>query len=241
MEFKDRMRSRMQDLGLRATDVAERVGVSRGTISFWMSGTNGAKGKNLLQLARVLDCDPEWLTSGKVPHARDAAKTESNAVLLGDAGLWEESEPANSDDVEVPFYAEVEFAGGGGMTEVTEVAGSQLRFGRDVLRSAGVDPSAAACARVKGRSMERLISDGAVIGFDRFDTSIIDGEIYAFNHAGMLRVKFLYKLPGGAVRVRSENSDEYPDETLTHEQFIHDVKILGRVFWWSTIRRSPRR
>lgn len=241
MEFKDRMRSRMLDLGLRPTDVASRVGVSRGTISFWMSGTNGAKGKNLLQLARVLQCDPEWLTSGKEVRARGEKKPEPNAVLLGHTGIWAESESQDSDDVEVPLYAEVQISGGGGMTEVMEIGGNQLRFGRDVLQQAGVDPQAAACAVIKGRSMERLISDGAVVGFDRYDVSIIDGEIYAFNHAGMLRVKFLYKLPGGAVRVRSENSDEYPDETLTHEQFIHDVKILGRVFWWSTIRRSPRR
>lgn len=89
--------------------------------------------------------------------------------------------------------------------------------------------------------MERLILDGAAIGFDMSDTSIYDGEIYAFNHDGMLRVKYLYRTPGGAVRVRSENSEEFPDELMTAEQWASEVNMLGRVFWWSTVRRSPRR
>lgn len=36
--------------------------------------------------------------------------------------------------------------------------------------------------------------------------------------------------------LRSENSDEYPDEIIEPEQMSH-VRILGWVFWWSTIRR----
>ncbi len=58
--------------------------------------------------------------------------------------------------------------------------------------------------------MERLILDGAAIGFDTSFTHIVDGEIYAFNQDGMLRVKYLYSMPGNSVRIRSENSDEYP-------------------------------
>ncbi|MCY1551952.1 HTH-type transcriptional regulator PrtR [compost metagenome] len=56
----------------------------------------------------------------------------------------------------------------------------------------------------------------------------------------MLRVQYLYNLPGGGIRIRSENSDEYPDELLTRED-VSCITILGRVFWWSTIRRAPLR
>nr|WP_313771602.1 S24 family peptidase [Pseudomonas protegens] len=122
------------------------------------------------------------------------------------------------------------------MTEVVEVADRKLRFSCATLRAAGVDKKSAAVARVKGRSMERLILDGAAIGFDMSDTSIIDGEIYAFNHGGMLRTKYLYRLPQGAVRISSENNDEYPDEVMSVEQWQEEVRMLGRVFWWSTVR-----
>ncbi|PTQ70300.1 helix-turn-helix transcriptional regulator [Pseudomonas sp. GV071] len=178
-------------------------------------------------------------TGGEPMPAKVAV--EANAELLGEMDVWEDGDPLDEDDCEVPYYAEVEFAGGAGMTEVVEVADRKLRFSNATLRAAGVDRKSAAVARVKGRSMERLILDGAAIGFDLSDTTIIDGEIYAFNQGGMLRAKYLHRLPGGAVRIRSENDDEYPDEIMTAEQYLHEVKMLGRVFWWSTVRRSPRR
>ena len=238
MEFKDRLKARMEAMGLRPTDISERAGVSKATVTFWLNGTNGAKGKNLLALASALNCAPEWLSSGKGDPGR---KPQANAELLGDLAVWDDGDPLDEDECEVPYYAEVEFAGGNGMTEVVEVADRKLRFSNSTLRAAGVDCKSAACARVRGKSMERLILDGAAIGFDLTDTSIIDGEIYAFNHGGMLRGKYLHRLPAGSIRIRSENSDDYPDEIMTAEQFHDEVRMLGRVFWWSTVRRSPRR
>lgn len=64
MEFKDRVTSRMKTLSLSATDLSKMTGVSKSTVSFWMSGTNGAKGKNLLALAKALECSPDWLSEG---------------------------------------------------------------------------------------------------------------------------------------------------------------------------------
>ena len=238
MEFKDRLKARMEAMGLRPTDISERAGVSKATVTFWLNGTNGAKGKNLLALASALNCAPEWLSSGKGDPNR---KPQANAELLGVLCVWDAGARLDENECEVPFYAEVEFAGGNGMTEVVEVADRKLRFSNSTLRAAGVDCKSAACARVRGKSMERLILDGAAIGFDLTDTSIIDGEIYAFNHGGMLRVKYLHRLPAGSIRIRSENSDDYPDEIMTAEQFHDEVRMLGRVFWWSTVRRSPRR
>lgn len=54
----------MKELNLSATDISKLTGVSKATVSFWVSGTNGAKGKNLLSLARALDCSPDWLSEG---------------------------------------------------------------------------------------------------------------------------------------------------------------------------------
>jgi SOS-response transcriptional repressor LexA len=64
MEFKDRLQSRMKAQGLTATDLSKATGVSKTTVSFWVNGTNGAKGANLLALAKALSCPPEWLSSG---------------------------------------------------------------------------------------------------------------------------------------------------------------------------------
>ena len=64
MEFKDRVTARMRDLDLNATDISKMTGVSKATVSFWVGGTNGAKGKNLLALAKALQCSPDWLSEG---------------------------------------------------------------------------------------------------------------------------------------------------------------------------------
>jgi phage repressor protein C with HTH and peptisase S24 domain len=64
MEFKDRVVARMKELNLSSTDISRLAGVSKATVSFWVNGTNGAKGKNLLALAKVLDCSPDWLSDG---------------------------------------------------------------------------------------------------------------------------------------------------------------------------------
>ncbi|MEX7116306.1 helix-turn-helix transcriptional regulator, partial [Pseudomonas aeruginosa] len=68
--------------------------------------------------------------------------------------------------------------------------------------------------------------------------TIIDGEIYALKHDDMLRVKFVYRLPGGGIRLRSFNRDEYPDEEYTKDQMReNNLSIMGWVFWWSVLRR----
>lgn len=185
---------------------------------------------------KLLELDINPLVHGDAGSAQPSARVEPNAEMIGMLSAWDSNTPLHDDEVAIPLYKEVEMAAGGGATEVVEVPGRLLRFAKSTLREAGVLESNAACATVYGRSMERLIMDGATIGIDRGTTQIIDGEIYAFDHNGMLRVKYLYRLPGGGLRVRSENDEEYPDEVLSAEQAAH-IRILGWVFWWSTVRR----
>ena len=247
MELKDRLKLARKNASLTQAELAQRVGIKQASISEIERGLTRSSGY-LIKIAQVCGVDPIWLSegTGSIDGSTTSLKAspsniESNAELLGDLVVWDAEDPLDDDDCEVPYYAEVEFAGGNGMTEVIEVASRKLRFSNSTLRAAGVECQNAACARIKGKSMERLILDGAAIGFDRACTSIIDGEIYAFNQDGMLRVKYLYRLPGGVIRIRSENFEEYPDEMISLDQYHQDVRMLGRVFWWSTVRRAPRR
>ncbi len=176
-----------------------------------------------------------WLDALQVNAAAQPA-IEANAEIIGGMAAWDSTTPLGDDEVAIPLYKEVELAAGCGATEVVEVPGRLLRFAKSTLREAGVQEANAVCATIRGRSMERLIMDGATIGIDTGTTRIEDGEIYAFDQGGMLRVKYLYRLPGGGVRIRSENDEEFPDETLSSEEFA-SVRMLGWVFWWSTVRR----
>lgn len=86
MEFKDRVLRRMRELDISSTDLSKLSGVSKATVSFWINGTNGAKGKNLLALAKALKCSPQWLSdgtgsAGDVPAHSDAPAS-STAELV---------------------------------------------------------------------------------------------------------------------------------------------------------------
>lgn len=229
----------MKELDLTQDAIAEKMGVTQGAVAHWLGGRREPSLEKIGALLEYLDLPPMFLEKGSSSSVQ--RPIEANAEHLGDMAVWDEGDPIEDDECEVPYYAEVEFAGGYGMTEVMEVADRTLRFSNATLRAAGVECKNAAVARIRGKSMEKLILDGAAIGFDLADTSVIDGEIYAFNHGGMLRVKYLYRLPTGAIRIRSENAEEFPDEIMTSEQYREEIKMLGRVFWWSTVRRSPKK
>ncbi len=234
MELKDRIRARLKALRLSQSELASRVGVSRGTVTFWMNGTNLIKGENLMAVARELQCSPEWLISGA--EAKPSASL-AEAVMIGDLSPWDDSTPLDEDEVELPLYKEVELAAGSGRTAVQEMPGRKLRFSYATLRAAGVDPAAAVCAQVKGNSMEPLIMNGATVGIDKATTRVVDGEIYALEHEGMLRVKYLYRLPGGGLRLRSFNRAEHDDEEYSPKEMqSQGISIIGWVFWWSTLR-----
>jgi len=55
----------MRETGLTATALATKLSLSKGTITHWTQGTNKATGTNLINLAKALDCDPDWLITGK--------------------------------------------------------------------------------------------------------------------------------------------------------------------------------
>ena len=232
-------KARMKELDITQDQVAEQMGVTQGAVAHWLGGRREPSLEKISALLEYLGLASVFRENGAPSPAQ--RPVEANAEYLGDMAVWSDGDPLEEDECAVPYYAEVEFAGGDGMTVVMEVADRTLRFSNATLRAAGVECENAAVARVRGNSMEKLILDGAAIGFDRADISIIDGEIYAFNHEGMLRVKYLYRLPGGAIRIRSENTDEFPDEIMSAEQYRHEIKMLGRVFWWSTVRRSPKK
>jgi len=117
---------------------------------------------------------------------------------------------------------------------------SSLRFGKRSLRHNGVQFDQAKCVTVRGNSMLPVLRDGATVGVNAGKCGIgdiVDGDLYAINHNGQLRVKQLYRLPTG-IRLRSFNRDEHPDEDYTFQDIQEEpIVILGHVFWWGMYAR----
>ncbi|NMY67331.1 helix-turn-helix transcriptional regulator [Pseudomonas sp. WS 5414] len=145
---------------------------------------------------------------------------------------WDDDTPIDDDEVEVPFLREVELSAGSGRTVIQENTKAKLRFGKQTLRKHSVQFDQAVCVPVHGNSMEPVLPDGSTVAINKAATAIVDGKMYALSHAGLLRVKTLYRLPGGGVRLRSFNRDEHPDEEYTADEMREsEITILGRVFW----------
>lgn len=231
MSIGKRIEDKRKEAGISQGELSKRIGVSRPSVSQWEADTSKPKGDNLLKLASALSTTADFILYGK-DAKRSPSKNKGEVEFLGGFDLWDSGTPLDEDEVEVPFYSDVELSAGAGRLPVRENDGPKLRFSRATLRRYNVHPDLAACAKVRGNSMEPAIPDGATIGIDTGHTEIKDGDIFAINHHDELRVKVLYKHPSQQVRLRSFNSDEWPEETHPAK----DIKVLGRVFWWSVLR-----
>jgi phage repressor protein C with HTH and peptisase S24 domain len=159
---------------------------------------------------------------------------------LQDINVWDDETPLDVDEVSVPFLREVELAAGSGRFVIEESSNASLRFGKRSLRNNGVQFDHAKCVTVRGNSMLPVLRDGATVGVNVGKSAIgdiVDGDLYAINHNGQLRVKQVYRLPSG-IRLRSFNRDEHPDEDYTFQQIQEEqIAILGHVFWWGMFAR----
>ena len=187
----------------------------------------------LVKLSAALGVAPERISPRL---AARLTRPASNLDVVEPAGIMEG--PPTAGEIDVPYFREVELAAGNGACEVIENHGVTKRLPLRALEQSGVAVENAACATVRGDSMLPVLPDGTCIGIDRGTTDIVDGEIYAIDHDGMLRVKYLYRMPLGRVRIASENDSEYPDEIVSGDD-LQFLRIIGRVFWFEVIR--PRR
>lgn len=243
MELKDRLKRARKNAGLTQVDLAERAGIKQASVSEIERGLTRTSG-HLIKLAQICGVDPVWLADGSgtpegnrpPPNSSTTSNLESNAVLLGPMDVWDDETPLDDDEVYVPFLKEVELSAGAGITAVQESHKQKLRFGKATLRRQGVQPSEAVCVSVSGNSMEPVLPHGSTVGVDKGCTAITDGKMYALDHGGQLRVKTLYRLAGGGIRMRSFNRDEHPDEEYSIQEMVQkEIIILGRVFWSSAL------
>jgi transcriptional regulator with XRE-family HTH domain len=69
-EFKDRLNEALSIRNIKPVELAEKLGVTEGTISQYRKGTTKAKSDRLYEIAQVLDVDPVWLMGVDVPMTK---------------------------------------------------------------------------------------------------------------------------------------------------------------------------
>lgn len=69
-EFKDRLNEALSIRNIKPVELAEKLGVTEGTISQYRKGTTKAKSDRLYEIAQILDVDPVWLMGVDVPMTK---------------------------------------------------------------------------------------------------------------------------------------------------------------------------
>lgn len=238
--YQERKRA---DPSLNQERIADMCGWSgQSVVSQYMNARIGLNLPALLKFANILSFDPAEVSPRLVEQLAPADqmkhqphKSSEPSFVLDPIEVWDDETPLGADEVEIPFFQEVEVSAGSGSAVMLETNGRKLRFGKRTLQRKNVDPMAAGCVPVKGNSMEPVLPDGSTVGVNTDAKSIIDGKMYALDHDGLLRVKLLYRLPGGGLRLRSYNASEYPDEHYDSAYWAEHIRIIGQVFWYSVL------
>ena len=229
-EFKDRLRKARIEKNLSQVDLGRLTGASQSKIAALESGRN-KKPTNIIELSEILGVSAYWLETGKgdmhasIPPRQDEIKNIHRPML------WSSKDPLPEDDYTfAPYMKEQAFCGGAGSFEIPDYNGFRLPFGKATLRRKSISPDNVFCCTLTGDSMEERIAEDAAIAVDAGEKTIRDGKIYAFRHGDLFRVKYLSRLPGGRVKIKSHNP-AYEDE----EAGLEDIEVIGRVFWWSVL------
>lgn len=231
-----RFKALLKEVKITPSEFATFCNVEPQHVNNWY--IRGVPYPRLEEIARLLSVNSQWLLNGEGPKYPVAGQPAEPSAMPFPAPQVEGTGD-DALDLEIPFYKELPTAPGASATHVVEIPGAVVRLPRHYLQSLEVEPTQAICVPMVGHSMSEKIEDGSTLAIDRSLTQVIDGQIYALEHDGMLRINYLHRLPGGALRLRSHNSHDYPDEIFSAAQInTQKIAILGWVFWWSTLNKQ---
>lgn len=214
--------------GISPTYLSRVTGVSQPTISRILNGKIvSASDSQVMPLATFFGVTTDQLRGRDTSFIQSVFGEHQNPELQA-VGL--SFAPMAKADVLVPFLEEADpLVSSAGLVVNPLKTG---RIARSKLEAHRVASGNARCLSIRGNSMQPVLRHGATVGIDLGSTSIIDGDLYAINHTGLISVRQVYRAPSGGIRLRSYNRDEYSDEELTAEQIqAKKVVVLGRVFW----------
>jgi phage repressor protein C with HTH and peptisase S24 domain len=142
---------------------------------------------------------------------------------------WEHPDDLPEGEFVMVPRLDVHLSAGGGhdQVEIELTKENPQAFRTEWIRLMRLKPNKLAAMRASGDSMEPTIHDGDSLLVDTSQVDVVDGKVYALWYEGGERVKRLFRLPGGALRILSDNP-RFPPIELGPEYAGH-VRIIGRV------------
>jgi phage repressor protein C with HTH and peptisase S24 domain len=212
-------------------------GVARGTISA-LENRDSSRSAYFPRLAEALgvpladlySVSEDGVTLLEVKTG-DALRAEEARAAYGLTPIlaWEHEEDLPPGDFVLVPRLDVHLSAGHGheQVEIDFAEKTPIAFRADWIREQRLRPKKLAAMKASGDSMEPRIHDGDLLAIDTSQTSIIDGKVYALWYDGGERVKRLYRLPGGGIRIQSDNPRHGTIEL--GPDYAGHVRIIGRV------------
>ncbi|MDM0028401.1 S24 family peptidase [Variovorax saccharolyticus] len=103
-----------------------------------------------------------------------------------------------------------------------------LTFTTGWMRYDQLKPAGLAWAQATDTSMETVLYQGDTFVVDTEQCDVIDGKTYVIFYEGQQRVRRLFRLPGGRLRIEANNGHLFPTIELSAAD-AQSVTIVGRV------------
>jgi phage repressor protein C with HTH and peptisase S24 domain len=183
------------------------------------------KTSKISELSKAIDVSPStirtWRGRNKIPKS---------AFRKAELSLQSVSKDKLNTHINLPFYEVSASAGGGKLVEAEEQT-HLISFEPEWLnKEIGVNPNDVFLMLVDGDSMYPTLKNDAMIMVNRNFNGLSDG-IYVMRHDHNLLVKRLQMLPGGIIKVKSDNNMYEPWEINKEHLNGTDIELIGRVVW----------
>lgn len=224
-----RIRTARQAQGVSASTLAKQAGIAYSSLMDLENGRTKST-PALHRIAAALKTSAEFLETGK--HARVSAE-QPPAYGLTPIRSWDT--PDDLDPEQYVTLRRIDFhlsAGHGGPDpNAAELRDTGMAFRSDFIKAQGWRPETHFVFRAQGDSMEPTIQHRSPVVIDTSQTTIQSGRVYAVVVNGESYLKRLDRLPGGRVRLRSDNPAPMfaPIEVSPDE-----IEIIGRAVWTPT-------
>lgn len=142
---------------------------------------------------------------------------------------WEHPEDLPPGEFVMVPRLDVHLSAGNGhdQVEIELVKENPQAFRTEWIRQQRLKPAKLAAMRASGESMEPTIHGGDSLLIDTSQTDVVDGRVYALWYDGGERVKRLFRLPGGGLRIKSDNAAF--DVIELGAEYPGQVRVIGRV------------
>jgi phage repressor protein C with HTH and peptisase S24 domain len=156
--------------------------------------------------------------------------SNNEAPLTKEGSHTELKKKLSLNHINLPFYEVKASAGDGRLVEAEEKT-HLISFEPEWLnKEIGVNPNDVFLMLVDGDSMYPTLKNDAMIMVNRNFSGLSDG-IYVMRHDHNLLVKRLQMLPGGIIKVKSDNNMYEPWEINKEHLNGTDIELIGRVVW----------